>query len=220
VKKLLLVLFCLFVLFIVLFTENGTNRTKNKIELHNNSISNIVEENKEQDYDQKYQEILEELNTIKEQIKELSKTVEELKKADRGNSDTNLYKKESTVSRSTSRGIIFKATAYDLSYQSCGKRKGDKGYGITANGTNLIGKTREQAMTVAVDPKIIKLGTKLRISFLEPYEHFSGIYTANDTGGAIKGYRIDIFMGDFNSEKAHQSVLDFGVRNVLVEILE
>lgn len=219
-KKLLLVLFCLFVLFIVLFTENGTNRTKNKIELHNNSISNIVEENKEQDYDQKYQEILEELNTIKEQIKELSKTVEELKKADRGNSDTNLYKKESTVSRSTSRGIIFKATAYDLSYQSCGKRKGDKGYGITANGTNLIGKTREQAMTVAVDPKIIKLGTKLRISFLEPYEHFSGIYTANDTGGAIKGYRIDIFMGDFNSEKAHQSVLDFGVRNVLVEILE
>ena len=44
VKKLLFALFCLFVFFIVLFTVNGINRMKNEIELHNNSISNIVEE--------------------------------------------------------------------------------------------------------------------------------------------------------------------------------
>jgi len=202
---------------------NGINRMKNEIELHNNSISNIVEELdtiKEQDYDQKYQEILEELDTIKEQIKELSETVEELKKADRGNSDINLYEKESTVSRSTSGGKIFKATAYDLSYQSCGKHKGDKGYGITANGTNLIGKTREQAMTIAVDPNVIPLGSQVKITFPEPYTHFNGIYTANDTGGGIKGKRVDIFMGDFGSNNSNQSVWDFGIREVEVQILK
>jgi 3D (Asp-Asp-Asp) domain-containing protein len=114
----------------------------------------------------------------------------------------------------------FTATAYDLSVQSCGKPIGHPKYGITSNGTNLAGKTREQAMSIAVDPNVIPLGSQVRITFPEPYTHFNGIYTANDTGGAIKGKKIDIFMGDFNSEKAHQSVWDFGVREVEVQILK
>lgn len=129
-------------------------------------------------------------------------------------------KKVEVASRQkTNKSQTFKATAYDLSVNSCGKAMGSKGYGITRNGTNLAGKTREQAMTVAVDPKVIKLGTRLKITFPEPYEHFTGIYTANDTGGAIKKYKIDIFMGDFSNNKTHQSVWDFGVRDVQVEIL-
>lgn len=116
--------------------------------------------------------------------------------------------------------ILFKATAYDLSVQSCGKRVGSKGYGITASGTDISNKTREEAMSVAVDSDIIKLGTKLRITFPEPYEHFNGIYTANDTGSAINGYIVDIFMGDFRSNKSHKSVWDFGVREVYIEVID
>jgi 3D (Asp-Asp-Asp) domain-containing protein len=114
----------------------------------------------------------------------------------------------------------FTATAYDLSVQSCGKPIGHPQYGITSNGTNIAGKTREQAMSIAVDPNVIPLGSQVKITFPEPYTHFNGVYTANDTGGGIKGKRVDIFMGDFGSNNTNQSVWDFGVREVEVQILK
>ena len=131
-----------------------------------------------------------------------------------------VVKEESTQEPAPENSQTFIATAYDLSVQSCGKPIGHPQYGITSNGTNLAGKTREQAMTIAVDPNVIPLGSQVKITFPEPYTHFNGIYTANDTGGAIKGKKIDIFMGDFNNNKTHQSVWDFGVREVEVQILK
>lgn len=114
----------------------------------------------------------------------------------------------------------FTATAYDLSVQSCGKPIGHPRYGITSSGVNIAGKTREQAMSIAVDPNVIPLGSQVKITFPEPYTHFNGVYTANDTGGGIKGKKIDIFMGDFESNNPHQSVWDFGVREVKVQVLK
>lgn len=157
----------------------------------------------------------EQLKTLKLENEKLLEKVEELEKANKAQKQ-----KSKTVSRGNSRARTFKATAYDLSVNSCGKPVGSKGYGVTANGTSLKGKSREQAMTVAVDPKVIKLGTKLKITFPKPYEHFNGVYTANDTGGAIKGNKIDIFMGDFQNNETHQSVWDFGVRDVKVEVIK
>ena len=57
-------------------------------------------------------------------------------------------------------------------------------------------KTAKQGRTIAVDKKKIKLGTKIRIN--------GKTYTAEDTGGAIKGKRIDVY---FNS---HKKALKFG----------
>ena len=114
----------------------------------------------------------------------------------------------------------FTATAYDLSVQSCGKPIGHAQYGITRSGANIAGKTREQAMSIAADPNVIPLGSQVKITFPEPYTHFNGVYTANDTGGGIKGKRVDIFMGDFGSNNSNQSVWDFGVREVKVQILK
>jgi 3D (Asp-Asp-Asp) domain-containing protein len=114
----------------------------------------------------------------------------------------------------------FTATAYDLSVQSCGKPIGHPQYGITSSGANIAGKTREQAMSIAVDPNVIPLGSQVKITFPEPYTHFNGVYTANDTGDGIKGKKIDIFMGDFGSNNPHQSVWDFGVREVEVQVLK
>lgn len=56
----------------------------------------------------------------------------------------------------------------------------------TATGT----KPRE-GRTIAVDPKVIPYGSTV---YIEGY----GYYIAEDTGGAIKGNRIDIFMMDYN----------------------
>lgn len=110
----------------------------------------------------------------------------------------------------------FEATAYDLSIQSCGKPKSSRGYGITANGTSIAGHSRESAMTIAVDPNIIPLGTKVYIEFPEQFKYLNGIYTANDTGSAIKGKIIDVFMGDFQQDTTSETVWEFGRRKVKV----
>ena len=110
----------------------------------------------------------------------------------------------------------FEATAYDLSIQSCGKSRASRGYGITANGTNIARHSRESAMTIAVDPNIIPLGTKVYIEFPEQFKYLNGIYTANDTGSAIKGKVIDVFMGDFQQDTTSETVWEFGRRKVKV----
>lgn len=99
------------------------------------------------------------------------------------------------------------ATAYDLSYESTGKRPGDKYYGITASGTKV------RPGVVAVDPRVIPLGTKLYVQSLDGSKDY-GLCVAEDTGSAIKGNRIDLF---FNSR---EEVMRFGRRKVKVYILE
>lgn len=53
--------------------------------------------------------------------------------------------------------------------------------------TTASGKTPRINHTIAVDPRVIKLGSKVYISGW-------GTYYAEDTGGAIKGNIIDIFV--------------------------
>ncbi len=56
--------------------------------------------------------------------------------------------------------------------------------------------------TIAVDPRLIKLGNKVRMNGKE--------YIAEDTGGAIKGKRIDLFVG------SHSETMKFGKK--LIEV--
>ena len=104
------------------------------------------------------------------------------------------------------RVITCTATAYDLSFQSCGKRPGDRGYGITATGTHA------KYGTVAVDPRVIPLGSKL---FIESSDgrFVYGYATAEDTGGAIKGNKVDLFFPTYSE------CMQFGRRSVKVYIL-
>lgn len=103
--------------------------------------------------------------------------------------------------------ITCTATAYDLSYESCGKRPGDRGYGITATGTHA------KYGTVAVDPSVIPLGSKLYIETSDG-GYVYGYATAEDTGGAIKGNKVDLFFPTYNE------CMSFGRRSVKVYILE
>jgi 3D (Asp-Asp-Asp) domain-containing protein len=70
--------------------------------------------------------------------------------------------------------------------------------------------------TVAVDPAVIPLGSKLYITGYD-YDGLpkGGMYAiAMDTGGAIKGNRIDIFVPDSREE-----ALKFGIQYVTVYVL-
>lgn len=113
--------------------------------------------------------------------------------------------------------IRMKATAYDLSYKSCGKTPDHPAYGITKSGTRAtVGRT------VAVDPEVIPLGSRLYITFPEEYAHLNGEYIAEDTGSLIKGNSIDIFFGEDKegSTEVYDNAMEFGVRYVDVQVLE
>lgn len=58
--------------------------------------------------------------------------------------------------------------------------------------------------TIAVDPRVIPLGSKVRMNGRE--------YVAEDTGGAIKGKQIDLFMG------SHNEAMRFGKKFIDVYI--
>lgn len=96
-------------------------------------------------------------------------------------------------------GLIVEATAYDDNPANNG------GYvGLTAMGTSL------RPGVIAVDPRVIPLGTKMYITYPDGTPWGYGI--AEDTGGAIKGNKIDIFM-------SADSTWSFGRRQMKVYIL-
>lgn len=97
-----------------------------------------------------------------------------------------------------SKPLRVEATGYDACKKCCGKTDG-----ITATGT-----LAQVGRTVAVDPNVIQLGTKIYIPELNT------IFTAEDVGGKILGNRIDIFM------KTHQQALNFGRKKLTIYLLE
>lgn len=100
----------------------------------------------------------------------------------------------------TTKTIKMKSTAYTSSSACTGKNPGDRGYGITASGM------KAQYGVVAVDTSVIPLGTKL---YIEGY----GYAVAGDTGGAIKGNKVDLYFNDYNQ------CINYGVRSVTVHVL-
>ncbi len=78
---------------------------------------------------------------------------------------------------------------------------------VTATGKEV------QVGYVAVDPKVIPLGTRLYITYPNG-EEFYGFAVAEDVGGAIKGNKIDLFM------ETSEQCFEFGRRTVRVYVLD
>jgi 3D (Asp-Asp-Asp) domain-containing protein len=113
--------------------------------------------------------------------------------------------------------MTFRISAYDLSVASCGKSRSNKNFGQTRSGYNLANKNRVQSMTIAADLNILPMGTKVYIEFKnDSVGKYNGIYTVRDTGGAIHGYKLDLFMGDGSYDECMQ----FGVQMANVRIIE
>lgn len=90
----------------------------------------------------------------------------------------------------------FTITAYCPCAKCCGKDDG-----ITATGVKATA-----GRTIAVDPDVIPYGTEL---FIDGFT-----YRAEDTGGSIKGNKLDIFFAN------HLEALEWGVREYEVFIYE
>lgn len=67
---------------------------------------------------------------------------------------------------------------------------------------------------IAVDPKVIPLGSKLYVTSTDGKSWIYGHAVAEDTGGAIKGNKIDLF---FNTQK---ECINFGRQKAMVYILQ
>jgi 3D (Asp-Asp-Asp) domain-containing protein len=77
--------------------------------------------------------------------------------------------------------------------------------GLSADGTLA------RPGTAAADPKVLPLGTRIRVTGAGAY---SGVYTITDTGRAVKGRIIDLYV------KTNAEARRFGRRRVKVTILE
>ena len=86
--------------------------------------------------------------------------------------------------------MTLKAYAYCPCVQCCGKDDG-----ITATGTQAT-----PNRTIAVDPSVIPYGSRVVID--------GNVYVAEDCGGDIKGYTIDVF------HTTHQEALQWGIKYV------
>lgn len=84
---------------------------------------------------------------------------------------------------------------------------GMQGSGVTATGVDL--KSGPKRYGVAVDPSVVPLGTRARI-WPNPFG-WRGFFEAFDTGGAIKGKRLDFY--DWRGRKAQSA---WGRRTVTI----
>lgn len=81
-------------------------------------------------------------------------------------------------------------TVKTTGYCNCSRCAGRWAGSPTASGTHP-----KQNRTIAVDKNLIKLGTKVKIG--------DEMYVAEDTGGAIKGKKIDIYYSSHSRAQAH-----------------
>lgn len=103
------------------------------------------------------------------------------------------------------------ATAYCLCQKCCGKLPSHPSYGYTASGLRIVPGTGMKV--IAVDPKVIPLGTKVYIDGLNGAWDYGNAIAA-DTGSAIKNLTIDLYMD------THSEALSWGRRSVNIYVVE
>ncbi|WP_336045889.1 3D domain-containing protein [Solibacillus ferritrahens] len=147
-------------------------------------------------YDTSVKELmkLNDLKTTKIQIKQVIKLPSHIQNKAAVKKNT---KKSPTDPSNVKKTIKMTATAYTANCKGCS--------GITKTGLNL--RKNPSLKVIAVDPKIIPLGSKV---WVEGY----GIAVAGDIGGAIKGNKIDLFM----NKKATAN--QWGRKQVTVKVLK
>ncbi|MFJ8065038.1 3D domain-containing protein [Psychrobacillus sp. NPDC096426] len=104
--------------------------------------------------------------------------------------------KEEKVEAQVANEMTVTATAYTAYCAGCS--------GTTAYGIDL--RSNPNQKVIAVDPRIIPLGTKV---WVEGY----GEAIAGDTGGAIKGHKIDVFIPSYDN------AMEWGVKKVKIKVL-
>lgn len=79
------------------------------------------------------------------------------------------------------------------------------GDGLTATGNEVT-----PYVTVAVDPKVIPLGSEVMVDFGDGEIHY---FIAEDTGGGVDGNHIDIAV------VSHEEALELGIKTATVYLI-
>lgn len=95
----------------------------------------------------------------------------------------------------------FKVTAYCSCRKCCGVWADNRPNGVVYTAS---GEKAEAGKTIAVDTSVIPFGTEVKIGDV--------IYTAQDTGSAVKGNVIDIYF------ESHEDAVKHGVKHLEVEV--
>lgn len=140
------------------------------------------------------------IESQQETIYNLTETNKKLSDSEIINTQVKYMSYKETSVKTDSRKYLgkFKITHYCACTKCCGKNA----KGITASGKKV-----EENKTIAVDPKVIKLGSTV---YIDGY----GLMEAQDTGSAIKGNIIDVYIPD------HNKALKLGVTYKDVYIVE
>ncbi|HLL91285.1 MAG TPA: 3D domain-containing protein [Tepidisphaeraceae bacterium] len=101
------------------------------------------------------------------------------------------------------RTLTMDVTAYCACKKCCGKNA----QGLTASGKPV---SYNKGRFVAVDPRVLKMGTKLSI----PGYHDGRVVEAIDTGSAIKGNKLDVYFPD------HETAKRWGRQTLTVTIID
>ena len=181
--------------------NDSPNREMLRAEIIENSIKNLKEV-----------EIIEieQTETVEEEIvKEEKKKAEEViittKVEDKNGKSRNIEttnNEEAQKAKDDSKRSLgtFKLTAYCGCNKCCDQYANNRP--VDENGKEIvygsIGRVLRQGTSIAVDPNVIPYDTKVVIDNHE--------YIAHDTGGAIKGNKIDVYFDN------HQEALNFGVK--------
>lgn len=175
--------------------EKGLITKKYEVILKNGKETSreLIEENVEKESEK-------EVVALGTKVEEKAPAVTTTSSSSSNSSSSSSSQGSTTVSRNDTSGaetLYMHATAYTANCTGCS--------GITATGINL--KANPNQKVVAVDPNVIPLGSRV---WVEGY----GYAVAGDTGGAINGNRIDLFI------PSKSEALNFGSRNVKVKILD
>ncbi len=92
---------------------------------------------------------------------------------------------------------------YTASVEETGKGAGDPGHGVMFNGNKV------HWGAVAVDPRYIPLGTRMRIEGWGDQ-----VFTAEDTGSAVRGWHVDVFWPGTREGAFQQNDLKGGTRTI------
>lgn len=137
---------------------------------------------------------------LKEETKKLRKELKE-KQAAKVAAPKSAVASVKTVSRGDSSQAgswsYYNASAYTAKCAGCS--------GITKTGKNIRNQSIDHRV-VAVDPTVIPLGSVVEVEGL-------GRFTALDTGGAIKGFKIDVLM------QSKKQAYDFGRKPLKVRVI-
>ncbi|PHE70486.1 3D domain-containing protein [Bacillus wiedmannii] len=221
-------------LFLGDLSRNLSNQVKaqsKKIELHQNQNAKLERTNVElqkekaalesekQKADNQVTELTNERSSLNEQVNDLSNQLEQTKQkleaAEKKAKELESKPVASSPPKVLSAPIPtqnsnwkdFIATAY-TTHANGDKFSAAKWGNLTATGTTV-----KQGRTIAVDKNVIPLGSKVEIQFPPEYSHLNGVYIAEDTGNAITGNKIDVYLDSI------EVINQFGIRNIKLRIL-